>query len=218
MRPVSTINRGGILSRAIGGAYPTIDESGGIAQPPNQPMPTDKINISNNVRGIIGDKIYRTPQQIASDDQAAAQAAAQASQQQGGKIICAEYHKLGILDDDLNRLDQAYGAWLMKTNPKWQRAYWRYARHIVKHLHRDKWLNRLVLAIMTPFVKEWAQEMGHRMGGDYKHSVLGSFYMWWMVHFFMTLGDIRNTRLRVARFVNNKASAFIRKLSVFSQC
>lgn len=122
----------------------------------------------------------------------------------GGKVICMAYHQLGIIDDDLNRLDQAYGAWLMKTNPKWQKAYWRYARHIVKHLHREKWQNRLLLFVLTPLVKVWSQEMGYRMGGDYKHSPLGSVLMWMMVHFFMLLGDIRNTRLKVKRAISKR--------------
>lgn len=123
----------------------------------------------------------------------------------GGKIICKQYHNLGILSDELNVLDQAYGAWLMKTNPAWQKSYWRYARHLVKHLHRDHWANRLLITCLTPFVRVWSQEMGYRMGGNYKHSVLGSFYMWGMVKIFVTLGSFRNFRLRFTRLFTRKS-------------
>lgn len=142
-----------------------------------------------------------------------AQQQAQASQG-GGKIICQAYHQLGILSDEQNVLDQAYGAWLMKSNPRWQKAYWRYARHIVKYLHRNDWKGKTLIFVLTPLVKVWAQEMCYRMGGNYKHSRLGSILMWLMVRFFMTLGDIRNFRLRLARQINR----FFKRISVFSQC
>lgn len=58
----------------------------------------------------------------------------------------------------------------------------------------------------------------YRMGGNYQHSALGSVLMWGMVRFFVTLGDIRNARLRIGRYVNNKMNAVMRKLWIFSQC
>jgi len=125
-------------------------------------------------------------------------------QPKSGKIICSRYHELGMMSDELHVLDQAYGAQLMRTNPKWQKAYWRYARHIVKHLHRESRKSRLLLAILTPLVRVWSQEMGYRMGGDYQHSKAGSCLMWCMVHFFMSLGDLRTVRLKSTRLIRDK--------------
>lgn len=193
-----------------------------LGNPANKPAP-DHINIDKD-RALAD---YRYEQQLAIGQQQFQQSQQQSQQQfqqqqqasaDQGKIICKRYHQLGILSDELNELDQAYGAWLMRTNPKWQKSYWRYARHIVKHLHRERWQNRLLLAALTPLVKVWAQEMGHRMGGNYRHSALGSVLMWAMVRFFMTLGDIRNARLRIGRSINNKMNAVMRKLGIFSQC
>lgn len=196
----------------------TIDSNGILSQARKAYVPP-KINVTLP-KSIKPDAnhINVDKEKAAADARYAEQQRQQAEQQSGGKIICQRYHQLGILDDDLNALDQAYGAWLMKTNPKWQKAYWRYARHIVKHLHRDNWKNRLLLAVLTPLVKVWAQEMGHRMGGNYRHSAFGSVLMWCMVHFFMALGDIRNIKLRTIRAFSGKIGALINKLTVFSQC
>lgn len=150
--------------------------------------------------------IYKNAQQLEQERIDAANAAAQAAAgKKKGKIICQQYHTLGILSDELNILDQAYGAWLMKTNRKWQQGYLRYAKHIVKHLHRDSWKGRLLIAVLTPLVHVWSQEMGYRMGGNYKHSILGSFLMWLMVRVFMTLNSVRVIGLRIKSFFRKRS-------------
>lgn len=196
----------------------TIDSNGILSKARQSYVPANiNVTLPPNIKPAAG-HINRDKEKVAAEARYAEQQRQQAEAQSGGKIICQRYHQLGILDDDLNRLDQAYGARLMKTNPKWQKSYWRYARHIVKHLHRDGWKNRLLLSVLTPLVRVWAQEMGYRQGGNYQHSVFGSVLMWCMVHFFMALGDIRNTRLRFIRAVSGKIRSVINKLTVFSQC
>lgn len=178
-----------------------------LGNPVNKPAP-DHVNIDK--AQALAD--YRYEQQLAIGQQQFQQSQQQSQQQfqqqqqasaDQGKIICKRYHQLGILSDELNELDQAYGKWLMRTNPKWQKAYWRYARHIVKHLHREHWKNRLLLSVLTPLVRVWSQEMGFFMGGNYKHSILGYVLMQVMVIFFITLGSIRNFRLRLLRKISN---------------
>lgn len=160
--------------------------------------------VANAVKDQYGGFVYKSKQQL---DQEAAQAAA--ANQSGGKIICQQYHTLGILSDELNALDQAYGAWLMKTNKRWQQGYLRYAKHIVKRLHRDTWQGRCLIAILTPLVHVWSQEMGYRMGGNYQHSQLGSVLMWLMVRVFMTLNSMRVMSLRIKAFFRKNVAKWV---------
>jgi hypothetical protein len=180
MRPIQTIDSSGLLSKAQ-------------TQVQQAPEP---IKIGTNVTGILGAKAYATKAENQADAQAAAQAAQAANQPKGGKIICYRYWELGLLSDELNELDQAYGAQLMKTNKKWQQGYLRYAHHIVKHLHRDNWKGRALIFMLTPIVRCWSQHMGYIMGGNYKKSIMGAFLMWLMVRVFMSLNSLRLIQLK----------------------
>lgn len=117
-----------------------------------------------------------------------------------GKIICQRYAELSILTPELNVLDQAYGKRLMRENPSWQRGYLRYAPHIVKRLHNTTWQSKLLIKVLTPFIKCWAQQMGHLEGGDYKYNHFGNFLMKLCVSVFVSLDKYRLMKIRAKSF------------------
>lgn len=198
MLPVSTIDSSGILSRAKSAPVAhSINQLGHIAMPKAPPVPTAKINISDSVTGILGNKVYRNRSEVASDDAATEQSARdEANKSGGGKIICRRWHELGFMDDEKARLDQLYGSWLLKHDKACMRGYLTYAPYVVKMMRTDTWQGRLFLKVIGPLVDPWATEMAFRMGGDYKHSVFGSILMEILVVMFRTLDNIRMMNIK----------------------
>ena len=202
MTKFRTFDSKGILARSGFGA---INPSGEYIPPPSIQPPPAPITLGTNVSGIIGNKVFRNKQEEELDrqqkEQLAAEARAKANQPSGGgKIICAHLHSMGLLDDTLNALDQAYGAWLMKVNPRWQTAYLRYARRIVPHLNNDRLYNRLFMCITVPLIQMWAREMGNRMGGNYKRTRTGTLFMGMMIRFFLMLEWFREAKIKLRRW------------------
>jgi hypothetical protein len=89
----------------------------------------------------------------------AAQASAQsaAAQSSGGKIICTELHRQGLLSDEIMALDAAYGVKLRAERPHVYDGYVLWAKYVVLGMKKSKTFTFFVGKIATP----WAENMAY---------------------------------------------------------
>lgn len=96
--------------------------------------------------------------QIASAERSKAnQAAIVASQQSsgGGKVICTELHRVGILSDEIMEKDKAYGEKLFIESPETVIGYHLWAKPLVKLMQKSTKLTKVVSWFAIP----WALNM-----------------------------------------------------------
>lgn len=91
--------------------------------------------------------------------QAASNATVQAAQAQGGggKIICTELNRQGILSDDIMIKDAAYGVKLRIEKPHIYRGYIKLATPVVKLMRKSNKFTKLVSIVALP----WAENMAY---------------------------------------------------------
>ncbi len=75
-------------------------------------------------------------------------------------VICTELHRQGFMPDDIYRVDQAYGSWLVKTHPQTYAGYFQLAQPIVAKMQKSRIFAQFVWLLAKP----WAEEMASRMG------------------------------------------------------
>lgn len=92
-----------------------------------------------------------------SDKAAQATAQAAAAQSSGGKIICTELHRQGLLNDDIMQKDQEYGVLLRAEKPHVYAGYVLWAQYVVLGMKKSKLFTKLVLKIAKP----WALNMAY---------------------------------------------------------
>lgn len=90
------------------------------------------------------------------------------------KILCCAYYNLGYLPRDIWRLDQRYGVWLHRNDPKLMSGYLAWATPLAEYVQKDTFMARTVRAVMRPIVVCWAKEMAHNMKPEkYKPNYAG---------------------------------------------
>lgn len=89
---------------------------------------------------------------------AEASAAAAASQGGGGgKIICTELHRQGLLNDEIMKLDAAYGVKLRAERPHVYDGYVFWAQHVVLGMQKSTLFTKIVYFCAKP----WAENMAY---------------------------------------------------------
>jgi hypothetical protein len=91
----------------------------------------------------------------------------------GGRVICTELNRQGLLPDDVYALDQAYTRENLDEDVI--RGYLIWARPIALKMKTSPALTRMVL----PIASAWSYTMASRMQpGKYKPRALGKFLLW----------------------------------------
>jgi hypothetical protein len=89
------------------------------------------------------------------------------------KVICAELHRQGLMDETIFKADEAFGRYLNDSDKDTLRGYLLWAKPIVKWMQKSRTFTRIVAAVATP----WSYEMAYRMGARDKGSFAGRILM-----------------------------------------
>ena len=81
----------------------------------------------------------------------------------GGTVICTSMHKLGLISDDLYKLDAEFGAMVTAADPLTIDGYRAWATPVAKYILGDSMGSKLALSIVSPLAKAWTAEMAHVM-------------------------------------------------------
>ena len=90
-----------------------------------------------------------------------------------GKVICAELHRQGLMDEAIWKADEAFGRYLRKNQIDVLMGYQLWALPVVKWMQKSKTVTRAVAFVATP----WSYEMAYRMGASDKGSLAGKMLM-----------------------------------------
>lgn len=107
------------------------------------------------------------------------QAAKEFGQQQlqaasrGGKVICTELYRQGLMHAQLYAADQDFGVMMRQKEPELMVGYWMLAVPVVKLMHRSEFFTQLVWFVVRP----WAQEMAFQMKVTKRGSFIGKCMM-----------------------------------------
>lgn len=93
--------------------------------------------------------------------------------QQGGKIICTELHRQGLLDDATFKVDQEFGKLMRENYPQVMIGYWTIAMPVVALMQKSKVFTHIVAF----FAKPWAHHMAHLMGVKKTDNLFGKAIM-----------------------------------------
>lgn len=85
----------------------------------------------------------------------------------GGKIICAELHRQGLMDDDTFYADEAYGDLLAYSDPDVVTGYHAWAYKVVEWMRKSKIVTYITLSIAKPWINQMSYEMGARKRGSF---------------------------------------------------
>lgn len=91
----------------------------------------------------------------------------------GGKVICTELHRQGLLDDATFEADQEFGKFMRETYPQVMIGYWTLALPVVALMQKSKLFTYLVSLIAKP----WAKHMAYLMGVREKDHFVGRLIM-----------------------------------------
>lgn len=89
------------------------------------------------------------------------------------KVICAELHRQGLMDETIFKADEAFGRYLNDNQRDVLIGYQLWARPVVKWMQKSKTVTRIVASVATP----WSYEMACRMGVRDKGSFAGKILM-----------------------------------------
>ena len=89
------------------------------------------------------------------------------------KVICAELHRQGLMDETIYKADEAFGRYLGDNDRDVLLGYQLWAKPVVKWMQRSKTATRIVASLATP----WSYEMAYRVGARDKGTVEGKFLM-----------------------------------------
>lgn len=91
----------------------------------------------------------------------------------GGKIICTELNRQGILSDDIMALDRQFGKMIIKTDPEAMKGYLIIAKPIVRMMQKSKPFTIAISKVSIP----WANHMAHLMDSTLPDNKLGKTIM-----------------------------------------
>jgi hypothetical protein len=89
------------------------------------------------------------------------------------KVICAELHRQGLMDETIFEADEAFGEYLRDNQPDVLRGYRLWAKPVAGWMQKSETTTRIVEFIAKP----WSYEMAFRMGARDKGSLAGSILM-----------------------------------------
>jgi hypothetical protein len=122
-----------------------------------------------------------------------AQAAERFGQQQvaaareGGKIICAELYRQGLMDQETFEADEKFGKHMAKHNPDVMIGYWTLAIPIVRLMRKSSVFTKIVNLFAAP----WAKEMAFRVNPNLDGNGFGAAIMFLGVGLCGFLGRVR---------------------------
>ncbi len=88
------------------------------------------------------------------------------------KVICAQLHRAGLMDEDIYRADEKFGEMLRYRHPTVLAGYHAWARPVVGLMRRSQVATAVVAAAARPWSLEMAHQMGERARGDVIGKVL----------------------------------------------
>lgn len=89
------------------------------------------------------------------------------------KVICAELHRQGLMDEKIFKADEEFGRYLYSNQRDVLMGYQLWARPVVKWMQESRTVTRIVASIATP----WSYEMAYRMGAKEKGSFVGKLLL-----------------------------------------
>lgn len=96
----------------------------------------------------------------------------------GGKVICTALNSLGLLPDDVYKLDQEFGRLADLHDPTLTKGYRRWATSVAEYIKKDTLLSKITRYAIKPLANAWAREMAHQMDpANYKGNITGKFIM-----------------------------------------
>tara|TARA_B110000902_G_scaffold77130_1_gene91703 strand:+ start:2098 stop:3228 length:1131 start_codon:yes stop_codon:yes gene_type:complete len=95
-----------------------------------------------------------------------------------GTVICTSMHTLGLISDDVYKLDAEFGEEINHADPALLAGYRIWATPVADYILGDSFGSKLLLSIVTPLATSWAAQMAHIMRPEeYKPSRLGKVVM-----------------------------------------
>lgn len=95
-----------------------------------------------------------------------------------GTVICTSMHALGLISDDVYKLDAEFGERINKADPSLLAGYQLWATPVADYILGSSFGSKLALSIITPLATSWAAQMAHVMRPEeYKPNLLGKIVM-----------------------------------------
>lgn len=96
-------------------------------------------------------------------------------QSSNDKVLCDLIHRYGYLDEDIWRLDEAFGDRVAIEDPELMEGYHTWAKPMVAWIERESFLAKLYLKYWcVPFTRRWANHIAHVMEPEnYKPDYVG---------------------------------------------
>ena len=100
-------------------------------------------------------------------------------QSSNDKVLCDLIHRYGYLDEDIWRLDEAFGDRLAIEDPELMEGYHTWAKPMVAWIERESFLAKLYLKYWcVPFTRRWANHIAHIMEPEnYKPDYVGKLML-----------------------------------------
>lgn len=96
----------------------------------------------------------------------------------GGKVICTALNFLGLLPDDIYKLDQEFGRLADLHDPALTKGYRRWATPVAEYIKKDTLLSKAARYAIKPLANAWAKEMAHQIDpANYNGSITGKLIM-----------------------------------------
>mgnify|MGYP003640495384 CR=1 FL=1 len=95
-----------------------------------------------------------------------------------GTVICTSMHTLGLISDDVYKLDAEFGEIISEADPSLLAGYRLWATPVADYILGNSLGSKLVLSVVTPLATSWAAQMAHVMRPEeYKPNRLGKIVM-----------------------------------------
>jgi hypothetical protein len=97
----------------------------------------------------------------------------------GEKVLCDLIHRYGYLDEDIWRLDEAFGNRVAIEDPELMEGYHTWAKPMVAWVEKESFLAKLYLKYWcVPFTRRWANHIAHIMEPEnYKPDYVGKLML-----------------------------------------
>jgi hypothetical protein len=95
------------------------------------------------------------------------------------KVLCDLIHRYGYLDEDIWRLDEAFGNRVAIEDPELMEGYHTWAKPMVAWVEKESFLAKLYLKYWcVPFTRRWANHIAHIMEPEnYKPDYIGKLML-----------------------------------------
>jgi hypothetical protein len=95
------------------------------------------------------------------------------------KVLCDLIHRYGYLDEDIWRLDEAFGDRVAIEDPELMEGYHTWAKPMVAWIEKESFLAKLYLKYWcVPFTRRWANHIAHIMEPEnYKPDYVGKLML-----------------------------------------